>query len=64
MPDILAYIAYGFYLALILVGGIAAVRCRNLVRALLGLILTLFGVFEKKRDEINAMVEKLRTWER
>jgi len=44
MPDILALVAYGFYLALILAGGIAAVRCRNLVRALLGLILTLFGV--------------------
>ena len=42
--DALALIAYGFYLALILVGGLAAVRSRNLVRALLGLILTLFGV--------------------
>lgn len=40
----LAYVAYGFYLALILVGGWAAVACRSLVRALLGLILTLFGV--------------------
>ena len=42
--DALALTAYGFYLALILVGGVAAVRCRSLVRALLGLILTLFGV--------------------
>jgi len=40
----LAYAAYGFYLVLILAGGWAAVRCRNLVRALLGLIMTLFGV--------------------
>jgi NADH-quinone oxidoreductase subunit J len=40
----LAYAAYGFYLVLILAGGWAAVRCRSLVRALLGLIMTLFGV--------------------
>jgi NADH:ubiquinone oxidoreductase subunit 6 (subunit J) len=40
----LAAISYTFYLALIVIGAIAAVRCRNLVRALLGLILTLFGV--------------------
>jgi NADH-quinone oxidoreductase subunit J len=40
----LAYAAYGLYLVLILAGAWAAVRCRNLVRALLGLILTLFGV--------------------
>jgi NADH-quinone oxidoreductase subunit J len=40
----LAYAAYGLYLVLILAGGWAAVRCRNLVRALLGLIMTLFGV--------------------
>ncbi|MCU0561911.1 MAG: NADH-quinone oxidoreductase subunit J [Desulfobacterales bacterium] len=40
----LAYAAYGFYLVLILAGGWAAVRCRDLVRALLGLIMTLFGV--------------------
>ena len=40
----LAYVAYGLYLVLILAGGWAAVRCRNLVRALLGLIMTLFGV--------------------
>jgi NADH-quinone oxidoreductase subunit J len=42
--ELLALVAYGFYLALIVVGGVAAVRCRSLVRALLGLILTLFGV--------------------
>jgi NADH-quinone oxidoreductase subunit J len=40
----LAYGAYGLYLVLILVGGWAAVRCRNLVRSLVGLIMTLFGV--------------------
>jgi NADH-quinone oxidoreductase subunit J len=40
----LAYAAYGLYLVLILAGGWAAVRCRNLVRALVGLIMTLFGV--------------------
>jgi NADH-quinone oxidoreductase subunit J len=40
----LAFAAYGLYLVLILAGGWAAVRCRNLVRALLGLIMTLFGV--------------------
>ena len=42
--ELLALVAYGFYLALIVLGGVAAVRCRSLVRALLGLILTLFGV--------------------
>jgi NADH-quinone oxidoreductase subunit J len=40
----LAYVAYAFYLALIVAGAFTAVRCRNLVRALLGLIMTLFGV--------------------
>jgi NADH-quinone oxidoreductase subunit J len=40
----LAYAAYGLYLTLIIAGGLAAVHCRDLVRALLGLILTLFGV--------------------
>jgi NADH:ubiquinone oxidoreductase subunit 6 (subunit J) len=44
MMEQLAYVAYGFYLVLILAGAWAAVRCRNLVRALLGLIMTLFGV--------------------
>lgn len=40
----LAIVAYGLYLALIIAGATAAVRCQNLVRSLLGLILTLFGV--------------------
>ncbi len=40
----LAYAAYGLYLALILAGAWAAACCRNLVRALLGLIMTIFGV--------------------
>jgi NADH-quinone oxidoreductase subunit J len=44
MEQRLAYAAYGLYLGLILAGGLAAVRCRDLVRALMGLILTLFGV--------------------
>lgn len=42
--DQLAPIAYGLYLLLIIAGGIAAVGSANLVRALLGLIVTLFGV--------------------
>ena len=41
---LLPYAAYGVYLLLILVGCLAAVQCRSLVRSLLGLILTLFGV--------------------
>ena len=40
----LAYAAYGFYLLLIVFGSAAAVGCRSLVRALVGLIMTLFGV--------------------
>jgi NADH-quinone oxidoreductase subunit J len=44
MEQLAAHIAYGLYLALIVAGGLAAVRCRNLVRALIGLIMTLFGV--------------------
>ncbi len=35
---------YGLYLLLILCGGLTAVRARSLVRALVGLIVTLFGV--------------------
>lgn len=35
---------YGLYLMLIIGGGIAAVRAKSLVRALTGLIVTLFGV--------------------
>jgi NADH-quinone oxidoreductase subunit J len=41
---LLPYAAYGVYLVIILVGCVLAVRCRSLVRSLLGLILTLFGV--------------------
>jgi NADH-quinone oxidoreductase subunit J len=40
----MARLAYLLYLMMILAGGIAAVRCRSLVRSLVGLILTLFGV--------------------
>lgn len=40
----LAYAAFGFYLVLIIAGALAAVAARSLVRALMGLILTLFGV--------------------
>ncbi len=40
----LAYAAYGLYLLLIAAGGVMAVRCTSLVRALLGLILALLGV--------------------
>ena len=42
--DYLAYPAYGLHLLLILLGGLGAVLARSLVRALMGLILTLFGV--------------------
>ncbi len=42
--EILAYLAYLLYLYLIVIGGLAAVRAQSLVRALVGLILTLFGV--------------------
>lgn len=41
---ILAYIAYGFYLLVILAGALVAVFSKGLVRALVGLILTLTGV--------------------
>lgn len=40
----LAYVGYGLYLLLIIAGGLAAVMSTSLVRALMGLILTLFGV--------------------
>jgi len=42
--DILAKLAFCFYVAVVACGGILAVAAKNLVRALLGLILTLFGV--------------------
>jgi NADH:ubiquinone oxidoreductase subunit 6 (subunit J) len=40
----LAYAAYGFYLFLIIIGAFSAVRSENLVRSLIGLLMTLFGV--------------------
>jgi NADH-quinone oxidoreductase subunit J len=40
----LAIVAFGVYVVIILLGGLLAVFSRNLVRALVGLILTLFGV--------------------
>ncbi|MFH1036387.1 MAG: NADH-quinone oxidoreductase subunit J [Pseudomonadota bacterium] len=40
----LAYVGYGLYLVLIIAGGLAAVLSTSLVRALMGLILSLFGV--------------------
>jgi len=44
LQQLLAYPAYGFYLLVVLIGGVIAVVSASLVRALLGLILTLFGV--------------------
>jgi NADH-quinone oxidoreductase subunit J len=44
LVKMLPYAAYAVYLVLILAGCLLAVRCRSLVRSLLGLILTLFGV--------------------
>ncbi|GAB6061042.1 NADH-quinone oxidoreductase subunit J family protein [Desulfonatronum parangueonense] len=40
----LAIVAFGVYVVIILLGGLMAVFSRNMVRALVGLILTLFGV--------------------
>jgi NADH-quinone oxidoreductase subunit J len=42
--EILAKIVFAFYVCIIATGGIMAVLAKNLVRALIGLILTLFGV--------------------
>lgn len=42
--EYLLYPVFGIYLLLIIVGGLTAVMSNNLVRALVGLILTLFGV--------------------
>ncbi|MDR2826289.1 MAG: NADH-quinone oxidoreductase subunit J [Deltaproteobacteria bacterium] len=42
--DILAYLAFGFYVCVIIGGAWVAVSSPNLVRALVGLIATLFGV--------------------
>jgi NADH:ubiquinone oxidoreductase subunit 6 (subunit J) len=40
----LVYAVFGFYLLLIIAGGLAAILAKSLVRALVGLIMTLFGV--------------------
>ncbi|MDR1046102.1 MAG: NADH-quinone oxidoreductase subunit J [Candidatus Adiutrix sp.] len=42
--EILAYLAFAFYAGLIAAGGLAAVLARNLVRAMLGLVVTFLGV--------------------
>ena len=42
--EIMAYLAFALYLALLAVGGLIAVLARNLVRAMLGLVLTFLGV--------------------
>lgn len=42
--DIMAYVAFALYVLLILGGGLAAVAARNLVRALIGLVVTFLGV--------------------
>lgn len=44
MMEFLAYAAYGLYLLIIIAGSACAVLCKNLVRAFMGLIATLFGV--------------------
>ncbi len=44
MMEILAYAAFGLYVLIIATGGVIAVAARNLVRGLVGLIMTLFGV--------------------
>ncbi|MDL2272014.1 NADH-quinone oxidoreductase subunit J [Desulfovibrio sp. OttesenSCG-928-I05] len=41
---VLAYLAFALYFCLIIGGGLMAVFCSNLVRALVGLIATLLGV--------------------
>ncbi|SMP80309.1 NADH-ubiquinone/plastoquinone oxidoreductase chain 6, partial [Desulfonatronum zhilinae] len=42
--EALAYVAFGVYVLIIFLGGLLAVFSHNLVRALVGLVLTLFGV--------------------
>src|SRR3974390_1905054 len=42
--ELLAKIAFAFYVVIIAAGAVMAVGAKNLVRALVGLILTLFGV--------------------
>jgi NADH:ubiquinone oxidoreductase subunit 6 (subunit J) len=44
LVEYLKYPVFGIYLLLIVAGGLTAVLSKNLVRALVGLILTLFGV--------------------
>ncbi|MDR0881980.1 MAG: NADH-quinone oxidoreductase subunit J [Candidatus Adiutrix sp.] len=42
--DIMAYLAFAVYVALIVGGGLTAVLARNLVRAMVGLVITFLGV--------------------
>jgi len=42
--EIMAYLAFAFYVLLIVGGGLAAVMARNLVRAMMGLVVTFMGV--------------------
>ncbi len=42
--DVMAYVAYGFYVLLVAGGGLWAVLARNLVRAMFGLVVTFLGV--------------------
>jgi NADH-quinone oxidoreductase subunit J len=42
--DVMAHLAFAFYVLLILAGGLTAVLSRHLVRALVGLVLTFLGV--------------------
>lgn len=42
--EILAHLAFALYVLIILIGGLIAVTCSDMVRAMIGLIATLFGV--------------------
>lgn len=42
--DIMAYLAFALYVLLIIGGGLTAVLARNLVRAMIGLVVTFLGV--------------------
>ena len=42
--DVMAYLAFAFYLLLLVGGGLAAVLSGNLVRAMVGLVVTFLGV--------------------
>ena len=42
--EIMAYLAFAFYVLLIVGGGLCAVLARNLVRAMIGLVVTFLGV--------------------